>query len=63
MNIVAAVKVDGFDYNYEGVEKGIQEALDLLGGLDKVISPGDRVLLKPNMVEGIDKGNGVTTHP
>jgi uncharacterized protein (DUF362 family)/Pyruvate/2-oxoacid:ferredoxin oxidoreductase delta subunit len=60
---VAAVKVDSFDYNYEVVEKGIQEALSLLGGLDKFISPGDKVLLKPNMVEGVDKSTCVTTHP
>ncbi|MBP2658641.1 MAG: hypothetical protein H6Q69_1673 [Firmicutes bacterium] len=60
---VAAVKVDSFDYNYEDVEKGVQEALELLGGLDKFINSGDRVLLKPNMLEGVDKGTCVTTHP
>ena len=55
MNKVAAVKVDSYDYNYADVEKGVNEALILLGGLDKFISAGDRVLLKPNMVEGVDK--------
>ena len=63
MNKVAAVKVGSYDYNYEDVEKGVNEALKLLGGLDKFINPGDRVLLKPNMLEGVDKGTGVTTHP
>lgn len=57
MNKVGAVKVEGYDYNYDDVERGINEALALLGGLDKFISPGDRVLLKPNMVEGVEKGN------
>lgn len=41
----------------------LNEALVLLGGIDKFISPGDRVLLKPNMLEGVDKGTGVATHP
>lgn len=63
MQKVAAVKVDSYDYNYEDVEKGIKEALALLGGLDKFIDPGDRVLLKPNILEGVDKGKHVTTHP
>lgn len=63
MTKVAAVKVDSYDYDYQDVEKGVQEALELLGGLDKFISPGDKVLLKPNMVEGVDKGLSVTTHP
>ena len=33
MNKVAAVKVDSFAYNYGDVEKGVNEALELLGGL------------------------------
>jgi len=47
MQKVVAVKVDSFDYNYEDIEKGMNEALDLLGGIEKFISPGDRVLVKP----------------
>ena len=63
MQRFAAVKVDSYDYNYADIEKGVQEVLALLGGIEKFISPGDRVLLKPNMVEGVDKGTCVTTHP
>jgi uncharacterized protein (DUF362 family) len=63
MQRVVAVKVDSYDYNYEDVEKGVNEALALLGGIDKFINPSDRVLLKPNMVGGVDKGTFVTTHP
>lgn len=44
MQKVAAVKVDSFDYTYEDVEKGVQEALELLGGLDKFINHGHKVL-------------------
>jgi len=63
MERVAAVKVDSYDYNYEDVQKGINEALALLGGLDKFINPGDKVLLKLSMVEGVDKDTCVPTHP
>jgi uncharacterized protein (DUF362 family) len=63
MQKVAIVKVDSLDYIYEDLEKGVQEALALLGGIDKFINPGERVLLKPNMVEGVEKGYSVTTHP
>ena len=45
MQKVAAVKVVN---TYEDVEKGVNETLGLLGGLDKFISPGERVLLKPS---------------
>jgi len=63
VNKVAAVKVDSFDYNYGDVEKGVNEALELLGGMEKYISPGDRVLVKPNMLEAVKKELSVTTHP
>jgi uncharacterized protein (DUF362 family) len=32
----------------EEVGRHIEKAVDLLGGLDKVLKPGDRILLKPN---------------
>jgi len=41
--------------NYDDVEKGVKEALALLGGIDKSISPGEKVLLKPNMLEAVEK--------
>ncbi|MDF2524669.1 MAG: hypothetical protein K0R31_2310, partial [Clostridiales bacterium] len=31
--------------------------------MSKFIQPGDRVLVTPNMLEGVDKGKCVTTHP
>ena len=35
MNKVAVSKVNSFDYNYEDVEKGMNEALALIGGIEK----------------------------
>jgi len=34
----------------EDIERGIREALHLIGGIEDIIKPGDRVLLKPNVV-------------
>lgn len=58
---VAAVKVS--DYSYQEVERGLSEVLDLLGGLASWVKTGDRVLIKPNMLEGMPPEKAVTTHP
>ena len=39
------------------------ELLAHLGGMSQFIQPGDRVLVKPNMLEAVEKGLCVTTHP
>ncbi|GMA98261.1 hypothetical protein [Pelosinus sp. IPA-1] len=51
MTKVAVAKVGSFDYNYGDVEKAINEVLELLGGIESFIKPGDKVLIKPNMLE------------
>ena len=58
---VAAVKVG--DYETNAVSAGVREALGLLGGMGKFVRAGDRVLLKPNMLEGLPPECAVTTHP
>ena len=40
--LVSKIKVE------QDLKASVARALDLIGGLDKVISPGDRVILKPN---------------
>lgn len=49
--------------DYSGTEKAIAEALELLGGLENIIRPGDSVLLKPNILAAASPENAVTTHP
>ncbi|WP_371372745.1 DUF362 domain-containing protein [Sporomusa aerivorans] len=61
MTKVAVVKTDSYDTHI--VEQAMTELLDELGGISRFIQPGDRVLLKPNMLEGVDKDKAVTTHP
>ncbi|WP_440947283.1 DUF362 domain-containing protein [Methanosarcina sp. T3] len=49
--------------DYSGVKAAIKEALALIGGLESVISPGNRVLLKPNVLAIRAPEDAVTTHP
>jgi uncharacterized protein (DUF362 family)/Pyruvate/2-oxoacid:ferredoxin oxidoreductase delta subunit len=55
--------VSAADYSPELIEQKIDQALDLLGGLGQFVRAGERVLLKPNMLEGLPSECAVTTHP
>lgn len=61
MTKVAVVKADSYDTQV--VEQAMQDLLTHLGGIEKYINPGERVLVKPNMLEAADKASGITTHP
>ena len=50
-------------YQPHAVQQALQEALSLLGGLDKFIQPHECVLIKPNMVEAMKPEKAVTVHP
>ncbi len=58
---VAGVKVN--TYEYQEIGRVLKQALGLLGDMPQWIQPGDRVLIKPNMLEGLPPENAVTTHP
>lgn len=58
---IAAVKVN--DYDPKAVSGGIHAALALCGGIGKFVKTGERVLLKPNLLEGLPAKFAVTTHP
>lgn len=49
--------------DYSKVKDAIRESLNLIGGLEKIISPGARVLLKPNVLAIRPPEDSVTTHP
>ena len=61
MTIVAKTKADS--YAPAVVQAALQEAFDILGGLDSFIKSGETVLIKPNMVEAMKPDTAVTTHP
>jgi uncharacterized protein (DUF362 family)/Pyruvate/2-oxoacid:ferredoxin oxidoreductase delta subunit len=50
-------------YEPELVQDALSRGIELLGGLDRFVRPGERILLKPNMLAGDDPSRAVTTHP
>ncbi|MBA7486890.1 hypothetical protein ES707_22452 [subsurface metagenome] len=58
---VALIKCDTYDDGqvYEAVEAGI----NLLGGISNFIKPGERILIKPNVLIGTNPQKCVSTHP
>jgi uncharacterized protein (DUF362 family)/Pyruvate/2-oxoacid:ferredoxin oxidoreductase delta subunit len=51
------------EYRREEVCRAVQKAVDLIGGIGRFASPGERILLKPNLLQGIAAERCVTTHP
>ncbi|RMF94035.1 MAG: DUF362 domain-containing protein [Candidatus Schekmanbacteria bacterium] len=51
------------EYEEEKVISSVREAVGLLGGFEKFISGGNRVLIKPNLLSGKPPEKAVTTHP
>ncbi len=50
-------------YKEEQLESRLQELLNLLGGIKRFVSTGQKVLLKVNLVVGKPPGAAVNTHP
>ncbi len=58
---VALVKCP--DYSRASVERAVDEALGLLGGIGQFVQPGSNVFLKANMLSAHPPEDAVTTHP
>jgi len=58
---VALEKVES--YNSEAVKAGLASLLEHLGGMAAFVKPGERVLIKPNMLSAKLPEAAVTTHP
>jgi uncharacterized protein (DUF362 family)/ferredoxin len=50
-------------YDQEVVDAAVRRAIDLLGGMAAFVQPGQRVLLKPNLVRAMSPDQAATTHP
>jgi uncharacterized protein (DUF362 family)/ferredoxin len=59
--IVSAIRCDS--YGQEEVLNAVRRAADSLGGIESYIRPGSRVLVKPNLLQGLPPDRCVTTHP
>lgn len=51
------------DYDPDLVYEKIKESVDLLGGMGSFVSPGEKVLIKPNLLKARPPEAAVTTHP
>jgi len=51
------------DYRPEHVQETLLRLLEPLGGIAAFVKPGQKVLIKPNLLSGKDPGKAVTTHP
>jgi len=45
------------------IESSVRSALDLIGGIQRIVKPGDTVLIKPNFSVGVSPRTGVITDP
>ena len=59
---VSIVRCEPYD-SLEVVRPHVRRALDLVGGLESLIMPGDTVLVKPNLVGAYHYESGATTNP
>ena len=51
------------EYAKEQVEGAVRQAVDLLGGMSRFVQPGQRVLVKPNLLQSSDPAKAIITHP
>jgi uncharacterized protein (DUF362 family)/Pyruvate/2-oxoacid:ferredoxin oxidoreductase delta subunit len=58
---VSIVTADG--YELANLRQAVIRLLEPIGGMSEHIFPGERVLLKPNLLSAKDPGLAVTTHP
>jgi Uncharacterized conserved protein len=51
------------EYEQDRVFAAVEQALRLIGGIEAFVRPGQKVLLKPNLLKPADPQDAVTTHP
>lgn len=50
-------------HKLETVKESLKDVIDLIGGLESIITPGDHVLIKPNLLCVADYKSGAITNP
>jgi len=61
LSAVSVIKCKSYEQGK--VDRAVRESLKLIGGLDKIIKTGQKVLLKVNMLNAEPPERAVTTHP
>lgn len=60
--LVSVVRLDSYD-EQPAVDAAVCKAVEALGGIGAIVKPGQKVLLKPNLVAPSRPDLAVTTHP
>jgi uncharacterized protein (DUF362 family)/ferredoxin len=63
MNRSTVALIQCESYDPEIVYGALKRGVELLGGLDRFVRPGEQLLLKPNILAGEPPATAVTTHP
>ncbi len=50
-------------YEPDEVSRAVAEVLEQLGGMSRFVAPGEKVLLKPNLLAAKEPERAITTHP
>ena len=58
---VAVIRCENYDY--PAVKSAVARGIELIGGCPSLIQPGDKILLKPNLLVADPPEKCVTTHP
>ena len=61
--MVTVALVHCSEYNADIVTAAVGKGMDLLGGVQRFVNPGERLLLKPNLLAADPPHKCVTTHP
>ena len=51
------------DYDQARVYEAVKKSIDLLGGIELFVKPGQKVLIKPNLLKVAQPEEAATTHP
>jgi uncharacterized protein (DUF362 family)/Pyruvate/2-oxoacid:ferredoxin oxidoreductase delta subunit len=51
------------DYDQKMVMSSVRRAVNLVGGINAFVKPGERILIKPNLLKARPPETAVTTHP
>jgi len=63
VNGSTVVAVRCASYDRSEVQMALNRGMDLLGGAESFVQPGEHILLKPNLLIGRSPERAVTTHP
>ncbi|MDR1952416.1 MAG: DUF362 domain-containing protein [Elusimicrobiota bacterium] len=59
MSKISVVKCN----DYSKAQDAVERAVELIGGISSFIKPGEKILIKPNLLAPRDPKEAVTTHP